>query len=95
MVLTHSDHEFDSVEHIGAITERVTNVDKKVVKWSCLHQWRERPRTRIGAESSGRVPSVCRGPLHWSANTVSIVQPNVVSHANFVSVVQNWCSRHC
>src|SRR5450755_1421567 len=46
--------------------------------------------SRIGARKP-RIP-IC-APLHRRAHAVPIAQVNVVPHPNFITVIENWCSR--
>ena len=51
----------------------------------------------------GKVKSlwVCRGktciqihvPLHGRTNAKAVAQVNIVSHSNFIAIIQNGCSR--
>jgi hypothetical protein len=94
VIFAHSDHELDGVEDVGAVAHGVANVDKIVVERGCIHQWRKWFSGWVGTKATGAISSVSWCPLHRGTNTISVIQPNVVPHAYFVSIVHDGGAWH-
>src|SRR5687768_4738520 len=66
------------------------DVDRFVVIFGIDANWQVK-RLWTGARKTG---VFVRAPLHWRANAVAIAEEGVVTHADFVAVVNNRCARH-
>ena len=87
--LSNADHVSHPVQEGTGIAELLFDVDR-FVSVNRIHDDRA---VELGGIGARKTRITVRTPLHWSSDTVAVAEIDVVSHPDFIAIVNDRCTR--